>query len=480
MGKPFQVRLIFFYCFLFIGFLFTSISCNPSEGGQDKNQMLQEPSQVVDSLVYRINIDDDINPSVTRLVRRGIEEANNRDADYLFIELETYGGLVIDADDIRTDLLNCPIPVLIYIQNNAASAGALISLACDSIYMNPSATIGAAAVVDQIGQVQPEKYQSYMRGKMRATAEANGRNPAIAEGMVDPSIVIPGISDSSKIITLTAQEAVNEDINFCEGIAPSADSALRLAGLGEYVVQSHIPTATDNVIGFFVRPIVSSLLLALIVIGIVLEFKTPGVGLFIIISLVAAILYFLPLYYEGLAANWEIALFLLGLVLLAIEVFVIPGFGVFGILGFTLIACGLGLAMVQNVDKESYEFTLRTSPSTIIRPFLLVASMVILGFLSALFLLGKGMQSSYLSKRLTVESVQSKDEGYVVGRAHELNKLKDREGQTISMLRPMGKVEIDGKSYHARCEQGYLDSGTPIRVNAINGTTLLVSKTTND
>ena len=120
--------------------------------------------------------------------------------------------------------------------------------------MNPSATIGAAAVVDQTGEVQAEKYQSYMRGKMRATAEANGRNPAIAEGMVDPSIVVPGISDSSKIITLTAQEAVREDVNFCEGIAPDADSALRLAGLGEYAVQNHIPTSTDNVIGFLYGP----------------------------------------------------------------------------------------------------------------------------------------------------------------------------------------------------------------------------------
>ena len=480
MGKSFQQQLLPIICVLSIAVLFTTIGCNGSQEKLDDNPGQEQAIATTDSLVYRITIDDEINPSVSRLVRRGIEEAKKWEADYLFIELETYGGLVVDADDIRTDLLNCPIPVIIYIQNNAASAGALISLACDSIYMNPSATIGAAAVVDQTGEVQAEKYQSYMRGKMRATAEANGRNPAIAEGMVDPSIVVPGISDSSKIITLTAQEATSEAINFCEGIAPDADSALRLAGLGEYTVQNHVPTSTDNVIGFFVRPVVSSLLLALIVIGIVLEFKTPGVGLFIVISLVAAVLYFLPLYYEGLAANWEIALFLVGLVLLAIEVFVIPGFGVFGIIGFTLVACGLGLAMVQNLDKESYEFTLKTSPSTIIRPFLLVASVVILGFVSAIFLLGKGIQTSYLSKRLTVESVQSKEEGYVVGRAHELNKLKGKEGHTISMLRPMGKVEIDGKSYHARCEQGYLDSGTPIRVDSINGATLLVSKSTDD
>ena len=273
MGKSFQLQLLPIFCVLSIAVLFTTIGCNGSQEKLDDNPGQEQTIATADSLVYRITIDDVINPSVSRLVRRGIEEAKKREADYLFIELETYGGLVVDADDIRTDLLNCPIPVIIYIQNNAASAGALISLACDSIYMNPSATIGAAAVVDQTGEVQAEKYQSYMRGKMRATAEANGRNPAIAEGMVDPSIVVPGISDSSKIITLTAQEATSEAINFCEGIAPDADSALRLAGLGEYTVQNHVPTSTDNVIGFFVRPVVSSLLLALIVIGIVLEFQ---------------------------------------------------------------------------------------------------------------------------------------------------------------------------------------------------------------
>ena len=317
-----------------------------------------------------------------------------------------------------------------------------------------------------------------MRGKMRATAEANGRNPNIAEGMVDPSIKIEGITDSTKIITLTAQEAFSEEIGYCEGIAVNSDSALAIARLKDYEVVTHVPTSVDKVIGFFVRPVVSSLLLALIVIGIVLEFKTPGVGLFILISIVAAVLYFLPLYFEGLAANWEIALFILGLVLLAVEVFVIPGFGVFGILGFALIAVGLGLAMVQNFDKESYDFTLKTSPSTIIRPFLLVASVLIIGFFSALFFLGKGMQTSFLSKRLTVESVQRKEEGYVVGRAHELNALQGMTGITLSMLRPMGKVEISGKSYHARCEDGYLEPGTPVRVNSINGTTLIVAKTT--
>ena len=479
MSKTVQKPLRIIQLVFFLGLATFLLSCNSSSSKDESEPVASEQlTGKQDSIIYRIVIDDEINPSVTRLVNKGIQEAKDLNAAYILLELETYGGLVVDADEIRTSLLNCPIPTIIYIQNNAASAGALISLACDSIYMNPSATIGAAAVVDQSGQVQAEKYQSYMRGKMRATAEANGRNPNIAEGMVDPSIKIEGITDSTKIITLTAQEAFSEEIGYCEGIAVNSDSALAIARLKDYEVVTHVPTSVDKVIGFFVRPVVSSLLLALIVIGIVLEFKTPGVGLFILISIVAAVLYFLPLYFEGLAANWEIALFIIGLALLAVEVFVIPGFGVFGILGFALIAVGLGLAMVQNFDKESYDFTLKTSPSTIIRPFLLVASVLIIGFFSALFFLGKGMQTSFLSKRLTVESVQRKEEGYVVGRAHELNALQGMTGITLSMLRPMGKVEISGKSYHARCEDGYLEPGTPVRVNSINGTTLIVAKTT--
>ena len=155
MSKTVQKPLRIIQLVFFLGLATFLLSCNSSSSKDEIEPVASEQlTGKQDSIIYRIVIDDEINPSVTRLVNKGIQEAKDLNAAYILLELETYGGLVVDADEIRTSLLNCPIPTIIYIQNNAASAGALISLACDSIYMNPSATIGAAAVVDQSGQVQ--------------------------------------------------------------------------------------------------------------------------------------------------------------------------------------------------------------------------------------------------------------------------------------------------------------------------------------
>ena len=165
-------------------------------------------SNAQQKVVYKYTIDTEIGPSMTRLTNSAIAEAEKRKADYILIDMDTYGGLVDDADLIRTALLKTKIPTLVFIRNNAASAGALISIACDSIYMRPGATIGAASVVNQTGELMPEKYQSYMRKKMRATAEQTGRNPLIAEGMTDENMEIDSIKERGKIITFSTQEAI--------------------------------------------------------------------------------------------------------------------------------------------------------------------------------------------------------------------------------------------------------------------------------
>ena len=135
--------------------------------------------------MYEYDIHQEIGPSVSRLTKKAIEEAEKMKAAYILGDMDTYGGLVDAADETRTALLKTKIPTIVFIRNNAASAGALIAIACDSIYMSPGSTIGAASVVNQSGELMPEKYQSYMRKKMRATAEETGRNPLIAEGMTD-------------------------------------------------------------------------------------------------------------------------------------------------------------------------------------------------------------------------------------------------------------------------------------------------------
>src|SRR5690606_36512542 len=122
-------------------------------------------------------------------------------ADRVLIRMNTFGGMVNFADSIRSRILDSPIPTIVYIDHNAASAGALISLACDKIYLSKGSSIGAASVVNQTGEIMPEKYQSYMRGLMRATADAKGRDPRIAEAFVDPNVDLPQWKQAGQVLT---------------------------------------------------------------------------------------------------------------------------------------------------------------------------------------------------------------------------------------------------------------------------------------
>ena len=139
----------------------------------------------VDSLktkVYTFKIFREIGSTSWIHTQEAFAEAEAMKADVILLHMNTYGGQVVFADSIRTKILNSAIPVHVFIDNNAASAGALISIACDSIYMRPGANIGAATVVNQSGEKMPDKYQSYMRATMRATAEAHGADTIVEEG----------------------------------------------------------------------------------------------------------------------------------------------------------------------------------------------------------------------------------------------------------------------------------------------------------
>ena len=150
------------------------------------------------TVFYRIRLDQDIDQSSQRLVTLGLEKAREADADYVLLDLNTYGGAVDAADSIRSAILRYEKPVIAYVNMQAASAGALISIACDSIYMKTGSSIGAATVVNQTGEVMPDKYQSFMRGMMRSTAQATGRDPKIAESM----------TDTANVLSMTPTEAI--------------------------------------------------------------------------------------------------------------------------------------------------------------------------------------------------------------------------------------------------------------------------------
>jgi len=432
----------------------------------------QDTTESKPTKVYIFDIKEMIAPPVWRTTKMAIDNAEELNADLILIHMNTYGGMLDAADSIRTKLLNTKTPVYVFIDKNAASAGALISIACDSIYMADGASIGAATVVNQSGEQMPDKYQSYMRSMMRSTAEAKGRNPEIAEAMVDDRVSIPGISDSAEVLTFTVSEAIK--FGFCEGKADDIEEVLVLAGVDNYEIIKHELSATDKIIGWLINPVVSGILIMIIIGGIYFELQTPGIGFPIAASVLAALLYFAPLYIEGLANNWEILIFIVGIILITVEIFAIPGFGVTGVAGIVLMVTGLTLSMVENVEPGTFNYDY----SNVVRAFFVVVIAFVLAILGSIVLTKQLFNTNYsLGTKLALSKTQQKAEGYTSANAGYTSML-NKTGRAMTILRPAGKVEIEGEMYDATALTGYIDKDEIIEVVSYHTGQLFVKKKT--
>jgi membrane-bound serine protease (ClpP class) len=418
--------------------------------------------------VYHFAIREDIMPPAEKTTRDALAMADSLHADLILLSLDTYGGQVDVADNIRTMLLNAKIPVWVFVENNAASAGAFISIACDSIYMRPGATIGASTVVDQNGEKVGEKYQAFMRSRMRSTAEQNGRNPDIAEAMVEGTHTIAGVIDSGQVVSLTVKEAMQVD--FCDGEYEDIESLLKGEGIDNYELIEYHETAVSSIVKFFLRPAVSGILITIIVLAIFFELKAPGIGIATVVACVAAILYFVPLYLEGLAAYWEIALFVVGIALLLVELLVIPGFGITGVLGASFIFFSLVLALVKAVPGNG---PVPLPATDELLKALLTVIISMFGSFGIILLFGRSALNSRYFQRVEVATEQHRSEGYV---AREIlpSSLVGKAGIVITQLKPTGKVEIDGEEYDGIVQFGYLEKGKHIVVTGIDNFMVIV------
>lgn len=425
------------------------------------------------ALYFSIDLKKNVGSTTWIYIQKGFEEARKANANTIIIEMNTYGGEVSYADSIRTKILNSDIPVIVFIDNNAASAGALISIACDKIYMSQAATIGAASVVDQTGQKLPDKYQSYMRATMRATAEAHGkdtvvtgndtvvkwkRNPLIAEAMVDERTVVPNVADSGKILTFTTQEALK--YGYCDGTAENIREIIKKeSGNQPYELVKFKPTAWDNIKGFLMSPFFQGILIMLIIGGIYFELQSPGIGFALGVAITAAVLYFAPLYIDGLAANWEIILFVVGLILIGLEIFVVPGFGITGISGIFLVVSGLILSLLNNVNFDFKPI----HPADSSKAILTVIGGLTLGFGLIIYLSNK-IGSKGLFKKLALETTLENKKGYIGVPTEGVN-IVGKKGIAYTVLRPSGKVKVDEKVYDAVSVNGvFIEKGTQIIV----------------
>lgn len=432
----------------------------------------QAKSQEGKMKVFVMEIKDDIDPRMNRYVELALDQATEDEADLVIVEMDTYGGAVIDANDIRTRILEYEKPVWVFINNDAASAGALISIACDSIYMAPGSNIGAATVVNGTdGMAAPDKYQSYMRGIMRATAEKNGRDPLIAEGMVDDRVEIEGVTEKGQVITFTTTEAIAN--NYCEAEVSSIRDILEKNGITDYELVEYKLSTTEKVIAFFLNPIISGLLILVITGGIFFELQTPGVGFPLAAAGVALVLYLVPYYLSGLAANWEIATFFVGIVLIGLEVFVIPGFGVAGIAG---IICTVGSLIFMMLGNDNFNFDY--VPGEEITKAALAVGIGFFGSITLLIIFGYRITKSKMFERIALVTTQNKDDGYIATYYRE--NLIGKVGKAVTILRPSGRIEIDNDIYDAYTRGEYIEQGTEVIVVSQQGTSLQVRTKKNE
>jgi membrane-bound serine protease (ClpP class) len=405
------------------------------------------------AVFYRIRLNQDVDPSSQRLVTLGLEKAAQAQADYVMLDLNTYGGAVNAADSIRAAILRCEIPVVAYINMQAASAGALISIACDSIYMKTGSSIGAATVVDQTGKVMPDKYQSFMRGMMRSTAQANGRDPHIAESM----------TDTADVLSMTPVEAM--EVGYCEGICESEyEVAQKVVGDGTFIIKNMEDDMTwlDKVIQFLLNPLLQSIFMMMIIGGIFVEIRTPGIGLPLLTAIAGALLYFAPGYLGHLVSYWEILLFVVGLVLIAMEIFVIPGFGVCGVTGIIAVVVSLAFAMVDNIELFHWDGSLN------LEPLLMPLGIVIISASAAIFgsvWLVKKLYDTRSFDHIALRQEMKADEGFT----GVVTGLEALVGETVTVftdLRPSGKVITkDGRIYEATLKYGgFASKGETLKV----------------
>ncbi len=417
-------------------------------------------------VIYRVPVTGVVELGMAPFIERSIEEAAAQGMVAVVLDMDTPGGRVDAAERIADAISDASIPVYTLVNRRAFSAGALIALSSQRIYMRPGSVIGAATPVDGTGETAPEKIVSAMRSEMRALAEARGLDPLIAEAMVDPDIEIAGIDEAGKLLTLTTEEAVRV------GYAIEVDDMPALLALlgeeGAQVVTSEVNWA-ESVVRFFSNPIVAPFLLTLGFLGLIVEIKTAGFGLAGIAGLLSLSLFFGSHLIVGLAGWEDIIIFAVGVGLLGVEAFLIPGFGLFGILGIVGVFGGLYLSLMGSLPTSA-DFT---------RAGLVMTTTVLLIVVSAWVLIRSLPGSSRLAKS-GIFLLQRTDRSIGYESAEPRTDLVGVTGKAITDLRPSGTGLFGDERIDVVSESEWITEGTPIRIISAEGYRHIVRPVTQD
>jgi membrane-bound serine protease (ClpP class) len=425
----------------------------------------QPARPVVTVVAIEGTIDLGLAPFLTRVLE---ESAEARRAAVL-LEINTFGGRVDAAVVMRDALLNAPLPTIAFVNQRAISAGALIALACETIVMAEAATIGAALPVQAgAGEPQPtdEKTVSYVRKEFAATAERRGRHPAIAEAMVDPDVVIPGLVEKGKLLTLSTSEALAHKV--AEHRAPSVAAALAAVGLPDADLRRAETTWAEDVVRFLTGPIISSLLMTIGLLGLLVEIRTPGFGFAGGLGLISLGLFFWGHWIVQLAGWEEVLLVAAGLVLIGLEVFALPGFGVAGLAGILLLVGGLALTLVGA----------GATAATLVSALGRVAASLLLALAGGLALL-RVLPRLPVGRRLVLGSAMTAAQGYASPPDRDRTYL-GRTGVALSPLRPAGIADIGGARVDVVSDGSFIEAGAAIVVTDVEGNRVVVRRTSLD
>lgn len=399
--------------------------------------------------VYRIPVTGDIQNGLAPYVARALTEAQEAGADAAFLDIDTPGGRIDAAERISDAVRAAEIPVYAFVNPRAYSAGAMIALSTKGIYMKPGAVLGAATPVDGKGTKAPEKYVSAMRAEFRALAEQHGLDPRVAEKMVDESIDLPGIAPAGQLLTLSTNEALN--LKYAKAEVADEAALLEAIGMKGAEVTEVSPNWAEKLVGFLTSPVVSPLLLSLGLLGLIFEIKAGAFGIGGLVSLASLGLFFGSSFLLGLA-GWEVVLLLgLGALALALELFVLPGFGVAGVLGILSFTAAIVLALAG------------TTPSwndvgqalAILGASLTISAAVFFAWI-------RHLPNSPRFRQLLLTEGHAAAEGYIS--APTRMDLVGKEGVAVTDLRPSGTAVLGEERLDVVTEGEFIRQGTQVRV----------------
>ncbi|WP_300369960.1 NfeD family protein [Brachyspira sp.] len=404
----------------------------------------------------------EINRWYAGYIKKALDKASEDNVDLVILELDTPGGLLSSALSIKGYIIDSAVPVIVYINKNALSAGALISLSAKEIYMSDGSVIGAATPVYLNGNEPKkagEKEISAMRAAMRASAESSKKNVRASEAMVDETITLnkkdDGIDlDSKTLLTLSADEAVK--INIADKKANSINEILKLKNIENAEIINIEEEGYDSVLKFLLNPFILSILMSVGMAGVYLEIKTQGFGVGGVTAIIAFSIFFFAQFFSGSSSFIAPAVFILGIILLGVEIFLIPGFGITGILGILAIVTGIFLSFgIHNIAAAVFVI------------FVSLIIDIILILLIARFM----TKSKDFKNKITLDSDTS---GYHSSISYD--DLIGKNGIADTFFRPSGYILIDGKKYDAVSEGEFIDKGSNLKVVLVEGNRIVVKK----